>query len=148
MADTHQLLEKAERLELLAQQIYEALSQRFGGETREVFQRLAAEESQHASRVRLLGARYRQDRRLVTSLAIDTPLLDRLLVEAGEALEAVRAGAWDGDAAAAMASAAELESRFCQAHAQSLSQGAMPELRSFFEQLASQDKAHARLLTK
>jgi rubrerythrin len=144
MATNYQLLEKAERLELLAQQIYEALSQRFGGETRETFQRLAAEESQHASRVRLLGARYRQDRRLVASLAID----DRLLAEAGEALAAVRAGAWDGDASAAMASAAELESRFCQAHAQSLSQGAMPELRSFFEQLASQDKAHATLLKR
>ena len=108
--------------------------------------RLAAEESQHASRVRLLGARYRQDRRLVASLPIDTPLLDRLLVEAGEALVAVRAGAWDGDARAAMASAAELETRFCQAHAQSLAQGALPELRAFFEQLASQDKAHAALL--
>ena len=49
------------------------------------------------------------------------------------------------DAAAAMASAAELENRFCQAHAQSLSQGALPELRAFFEQLAAQDKAHAAL---
>jgi rubrerythrin len=148
MADNHQLLEKAERLELLAQQIYEALARRYGGETRETFQRLAEEESQHASRVRLLGARYRQDRRLVAELAIDTPLLDRLLIEAGEALAAVRAGAWDGDAPAAMASAAELESRFCQAHAQSLSQGSLPELKAFFEQLAAQDKAHATLLKK
>lgn len=146
MADNHQLLEKAERLELLAQQIYEALAQRYGGETREIFQKLAAEESQHASRIRLLSARYRQDRRLVASLAVDTPLLDRLLIEAGEALVAVQAGAWDGDARAAMASAAELETRFCQAHAQSLAQGALPELRAFFEQLAAQDKAHAALL--
>jgi hypothetical protein len=37
---------------------------------------------------------------------------------------------------------------FCQAHAQSLSQGALSELRAFFEQLASQDKAHAALLRK
>ena len=146
MSSNYQLLENAERLELLAQLIYEALSGRFGGEPREIFKRLAAEESQHAARVRLLAARYRQDRRLVASLGVDTPLLDRLLVEAEEALAAVNAGAWDGDPKAALASAAELEDRFCQAHAQSLSQGSHPELRAFFEQLASQDKAHAALL--
>lgn len=146
MATNYQLLEKAERLELLAQLIYEALSGRFAGETREIFKRLAEEESQHAARVRLLAARYRQDRRLVATLMVDTPLLDRLLIEAEEALAAVNAGAWDGDARAALASAAELESRFCQAHAQSLSQGANGELRAFFEQLAAQDKAHAALL--
>jgi rubrerythrin len=146
MTTNYQLLEKAERLELLAQRIYEALSERFGGETRDLFRRLAAEESQHASRVRLLAARYGQDRNLVASLSVDTPLLDKLLIEAEEALAAVKAGAWDGDPKAALASAAELESRFCQAHAQSLSQGAQPELRAFFEQLAVQDKAHAELL--
>jgi rubrerythrin len=146
MSSNYQLLEKAERLELLAQQIYEALSERFGGETRELFRRLAAEESQHASRVRLLAARYRQDRKLMASLTVDTPLLDKLLIEADEALAAVKAGAWDGDPKAALASAAELESRFCQAHAQSLSQGSQPELRAFFEQLAVQDRAHAELL--
>jgi hypothetical protein len=47
-----------------------------------------------------------------------------------------------------MASAAELENRFCQAHAQSLSKGSLPELKAFFEQLAAQDKAHAALLRK
>jgi rubrerythrin len=146
MSTNYQLLEKAERLELLAQLIYEALSLRFSGEPKEIFKLLAAEESQHASRVRLLAARYTQDRKLVGSLAVDTPLLDRLLVEAEEALAAVKSGAWDGDAQAAMASAAELENRFCQAHAQSLANGGQPELRAFFEQLAAQDKAHAALL--
>jgi rubrerythrin len=146
MATSYQLLEKAERLELLSQQIYEALAGRFGGETRELFERLAAEERQHAARVRLLSARYRHDRRLVASLPADTTMLDRLLDEAAEALAQVNAGAWDGDPRAALAGAAELESRFCQAHAQSLSQGASSELRTFFEQLAAQDKAHAALL--
>ena len=146
MSSNYQLLEKAERLELLAQLIYEALADRFGGATRETFKRLASEESQHASRIRLLAARYGQDRSLVASLAVDTPLIDRLLVEAAEALAAVKSGSWDGDPQAALAGAAALENRFCQAHAQSLSKDAHPELRAFFEQLAAQDKAHAALL--
>jgi rubrerythrin len=146
MASTYQLLEKAERLELLAHQIYLVLAGRFGGETRELFRRLAAEEEQHAARIRLLTARYRQDRRLVASLAADTTLMDRLLIEAEEALAAATAGAWDGDPKAALLGAAELERRFSQAHAQALSQDAHPDLRAFFEQLAAQDKAHLALL--
>jgi rubrerythrin len=146
MGSTYQLLEKAERLELLAQDLYLALAGRFGGEARELFKRLAAEEAQHAARVRLLAARYRQDKKLVASLAADTTLMDRLLVEAEEALAAALAGAWDGDPQAALQGAAELERRFCQAHAQSLSQDAHPDLRAFFEQLAAQDKAHEALL--
>ena len=146
MASTYQLLEKAERLELLAERLYLALSGRFGGETREVFRRLADEEAQHAARVRLLTSRYRRDRKLVVSLAADTTLLDRLLVEAEETIAAVEAGAWDGDAQAALHRAAELERRFCQAHAQSLARDGHPDLRAFFEQLAAQDKAHEALL--
>jgi rubrerythrin len=146
MPATYQLLEKAERLELLAQQLYQALSGRFGGEAREVFKRLAAEEAQHAARIRLLTARYRRDRKLMASLAADPSILDRLLVEAEEVLAAVNAGAWDGDPQAALRRAAELERRFCQAHAQSLAQDAHPDLRAFFEQLAAQDKAHEVLL--
>jgi rubrerythrin len=146
MGSTYQMLEKAERLELLARDLYVALAGRFGGETRELFKRLAAEEAQHAARVRLLVGRYRQDKKLVASLAPDTTLMDRLLVEAEEALAAALAGAWDGDPQAALRGAAELERRFCQAHAQSLTQDAHPDLRAFFEQLAAQDKAHEALL--
>ncbi len=146
MGSTYQLLEKAERLELLAERLYLALAGRFDGEAGELFRRLAAEEAQHATRVRLLAARYRLDKRLVAALSADTTLLDRLLVEAGEALAAVEAGAWDGDPKAALRAAAELEQRFGQAHAQALSQDAHPDLRAFFEQLAAQDLAHRDLL--
>ena len=146
MASTYQLLEKAERLEGLAERLYLALAGRFGGDAKALFLRLAGEEAQHAARIRLLTARYRQDKRLVASLSADTTLLDRLLVEADEALAAVTAGAWDGDPQAALVSAAALERRFCQAHAQSLSQEAHPDLRAFFDQLAAQDRAHAELL--
>jgi rubrerythrin len=146
MASTYQLLEKAERLELLAERLYQALAGRFGGEARALFQRLAAEEAQHASRVRLLSARVRQDRKLVATLAADTTMLDRLLLEAAEALAAANAGAWDGDPQAALRAATALEQRFGLAHAQALSAEAHPQLRAFFEQLAAQDKAHEALL--
>lgn len=146
MASTYLLLEKAEKVELLAERLYRALAGRFGGEAKALFLRLAEEEAQHAARVRLLYVRVRQDRRLVASLAADTTLLDRLLVEAEEALAAVDAGAWDGDPGAAISGAAELERRFCQTHAQTLPRDAHPELRAFFDQLAAQDRAHAELL--
>lgn len=146
MASTYQLLQKAERLELLAERLYQALAGRFGGPARELFLRLSAEEAQHAARIRLLAARYRQDKKLVAGLSADTTLLDRLLLEADEALAAVNAGAWDGDPDVALHSAAELERRFCQAHAQALSAEAHPDLCAFFEQLAAQDRAHQELL--
>lgn len=146
MASTYQLLEKAEALELLAEQLYQALAGRFGGEARALFLRLAGEEAQHAARVRLLAARSRHDRRLVASLAGDSHFLDALLAEAGEALGEVQAGRWDGDSEAALARAATLERAFCSAHAQTLSAEAHPELRGFFEQLAAQDRAHEELL--
>lgn len=146
MASTYQLLGKAERLELLAEQLYLALEGRFGGETKALFHRLAGEEAQHAARVRLLAARYRQDKRLVASLAADTRTLDALILEAEAAVAAAVAGAWDGDAGAAIEAAAGLERRFCTAHAQVLSEGGHPELRAFFDLLATQDKAHLELL--
>jgi rubrerythrin len=146
MASTYQLLEKAEQVELLAEQLYLALAARFDGEPKSIFRRLAAEEAQHATRIRLLSARYRQDKKLVATLAADTALLDRLLLEAGEALAAAKGGAWDGAPEAALESAAALERRFCQVHAQVLSQAGHPELRAFFDQLAAQDRAHLELL--
>jgi rubrerythrin len=146
MGSTYQLLEKAEQIELLAERLYRRLAERFAGDARATFQRLAEEEAQHAARIRLLAARYRHDKRLVRSLAADGALMDRLLVEGEEALAAVRAGAWDGDPAAALRRAAALERRFGLVHAQVLAQEGHPELRALFEQLAAQDRAHLALL--
>jgi rubrerythrin len=146
MASTYQLLEKAVQVELVAEQLYRALAERFAGDAKALFRRLADEEGQHAARIRLLAARYLQDRRLMPSLDSDLSLLDRLLREAEEALGVALGGAWDGDAPAARAAAVELERRFCMVHAQVLSGDGHPELRAFFDQLALQDKAHHDLL--
>ncbi|HET9551832.1 MAG TPA: ferritin family protein [Anaeromyxobacteraceae bacterium] len=148
MGSTYSLLERAERLERLASEIYLALASRYGGEIKALFERLAIEEAQHANRVRLLASRYRHDSRLVASVPGCTAELDALAAEAELVLRSVVEGAWDGDADAALRRAAELEARFSQAHASSLSRDAHPELLAFFEQLAAQDEAHRRLLER
>jgi rubrerythrin len=148
MASTYQLLQKAEKLELLAAELYHALAERFGGEARSLFLRLAQEEGQHACRIRLLAARYRHDTKLVATMTAETHEIDALLADASQSLEAVRRGEWDGDQEAALVRAAELEARFCKAHAQSLTRDAHPELLAFFEQLAAQDEAHRQLLAR
>ncbi len=146
MASTYELLDTAERIELTAEQLYQALAARFAGEPRALFQRLAGEEAQHAARIRLLSARYRHDRRLVATALGDLDLLERLLGEAQAALQEVLGGRWDGDETAARRGAVELERRFCVVHAQVLSREGHPELRGFFEQLSAQDEAHRALL--
>jgi hypothetical protein len=146
MASITQLLDKAERLELLAAELYQALAGRFGGEGRALLTRLAQEELQHASRVRLLGTRLRHDRRLASAVAADPAVLDAMIAEARAAVHEILAGGWDGDLEAALRRSGELELRFGAAHAQSLATDAHPDLRAFFEQLAAQDEAHARLL--
>jgi rubrerythrin len=146
MATTYQLLQKAEQLELLAGQLYQALAGRHAGPARDLFERLAGEEVQHAARIRLLAARYRQDPRLFSAAVTDGAQLDALLVEAAALIEAVRAGQWDGDPAESLRRAADLERRYAVAHAQVLTQEAVPGLRAFFEQLAAQDRAHLELL--
>jgi rubrerythrin len=148
MASTYQLLQKAEKLELLAAELYRALAERYAGEARALFLRLAQEEGQHATRIRLLAARYRHDTRLVATMSTESHELDALLEEAAQLLEAVRRGEWDGDQEAALARAAELETRFCLAHAHCLTRDAHPELLSFFQQLAAQDEAHRQLLAR
>jgi len=146
MATTYQLLDKAERLELLAALLYRALAGRHTGEARALFERLSEEEEQHGARVRLLKARSIQDSKMIGASAAGAALFDRLIEEAEAAVRAVEAGQWDGEPRAAYIRAAELEERFAVAHAQALSKDALPGLREFFEQLAAQDRGHRELL--
>ena len=146
---TYQLFERAEQLELVAARIYEELAVRFSSNAgaHDLFKRLAAEELQHASRVRLLAARYRQDSRLLGAISSSAEVLQELVEAASAALAAVQAGAWDGDAERALGRASELELRFAEGHAQALIREANPDVRRFFEQLAAQDRAHLALLS-
>ncbi len=148
MATTYQVFEAAERVEVLSAAIYAALSRRFASDpdARALFARLEAEELQHASRVRLLAARYRHDPRLLEKLEVDARALDELAAEAEAVLRLVRADEWAEDLAEAKRTLAALEDRFSLAHAQLLAGAAHPALRDFFEQLAAQDAGHRELL--
>ncbi len=149
MATTYKLFETAERIEATAAEIYHVLADQLSGdpEAQDLFQRLEAEELQHASRVRLLAARYRHDPRLLGP-SPDSAGLDRLLSEAQQALAAVRAGAVARTPAEARAWAAELEETFARAHAELIASAGHPGLREFFTQLAEQDRGHRELKGK
>ncbi len=148
MASTFQLFEKAEQLEVLCAGIYRALARQFRSdpEARDLFQRLEAEETQHAVRVRLLAARYQHDSRLLEAAAVAAHHLDELLAEARQVLSRIDSGAWGASLEVVKGELAELEERFSAAHAHVIASAANPALRSFFEQLARQDKAHGELL--
>jgi rubrerythrin len=148
MATTYRVFELAEGLELLAASIYRAAAEAFAWdvEARALFARLAEEEDQHASRVRLLAARYRTDPRLVPAGVADLAELEGLRAEGEAILAAVRAGEWGRDLGRAREKLAALEWRFQKAHAQALARQSNPVLREFFDQLAAQDEAHWKLL--
>jgi rubrerythrin len=148
MSSTYRLFELAEGLEVLAASIYRAAAEAFSWDAtaRALFIGLAHEEEQHASRVRLLAARYRGDPRLVPAGVADLGELEALQAEGEAILAAIRAGEWGRDLARAREKLAALEWRFQRAHAQSLARHSNPALREFFDQLAGQDEAHWKLL--
>jgi rubrerythrin len=146
VSTTWQLLERAERVEVASARIYGALARRFRAspDVRALFARLELEEQQHASRIRLLAAHYRDDSKLPLEASADE--LEACLAEAARTLEEIEAGRWTDDLDEIRRRLRELEDRLSRAHAELLAKGAPPSLRSFFETLAQQDEAHARLL--
>jgi len=147
LASTYQIFERAERIELVAAAIYQALAERFAAdpEARAFLQRLQAEELQHASRVRLLAARYRHDPRLLDRLVPGVRELESLEAECEAVLAAARAGQWGRDLEDVYRLLGALEDRFARAHADLIAREGNAELRAFFVQLAAQDQAHARI---
>ncbi len=149
MPTTYKLFETAEQIEGVCAETYRLLAEQLSGDpaTRELFERLAREELQHASRVRLLAARYRHDPRLLGA-PVDLAGLDHMLAEALEVLSAVRNGSYARTPEEARARAAEWEERFANAHAELITRQGHPALREFFTQLAAQDRGHHELLRK
>lgn len=137
----------AERIETIAANIYALCAQQFASDAqaRALFARLEAEEQQHASRIRLLAARYRTDRKLLERFAGGGELEECLRIAEAALAEASR-GAWGSDLRAVKGRLAELETQLSRAHAQVIAQDGHPALRDFFQQLALQDEAHVQLL--
>jgi hypothetical protein len=141
-------LRAAERMETVARDLYADLSVAFSEvpPLRLLFQRLAAEEEQHAMRIRLLerhqgrsawpreaGDRFRND---CDSMVAEIEVLRR---EFG-------ALTGPGDANTVLRRLSELEDRFASIHAQDLARFAGPEVQKLFATLALQDAAHRDLI--
>ncbi|HEX9052444.1 MAG TPA: hypothetical protein VF841_18100 [Anaeromyxobacter sp.] len=147
MATNFEVLERAEKVELLTAELYAAFARHFCADPSalQLFTRLRDEEQQHASRVRMLAVQARQDRKLLAKIAVDTSRIDAIVREIGGIIAAVEAGEWRLGLPETRKELMELEERCASAHSDGL-QGVHASLRAFFEQLASQDRAHQELL--
>ena len=147
MTTNFDILERAEKVELLTSELYAAFARHFCADPSalQLFKRLAEEERQHAARVRMLAAQSRRDSKLLARITVDPHCIDALVREIGAVIAAVAAGQWRLDLPATREVLMELEERCARAHTDGL-EGLDPALRSFFKQLAMQDKAHEELL--
>ncbi|MBI5070923.1 MAG: hypothetical protein HZB56_22095 [Deltaproteobacteria bacterium] len=141
------VLEKAEQVERAAALAYRAGATALQGLPQgALLLRLAEEEDQHATRVRLLAARYRHDARLFQNVHFKLVMLDAELARWGEVRQEIEAGRYAGDAPGLLARLAALEEQSAQSHAQVLAAAADPVVAEFFLKLAEQDRAHRELL--
>jgi rubrerythrin len=147
MTTNFEILDEAEKLELLASEIYAAFAKRFGDDAEAVklFTQLRDEEQQHAARIRMVAAQTRRDSKLLGKISFDVKAMDDVTQEMVTILLNVRAGRWKADLAQTKRLMLDLEERCSRAHAQGLL-GLNESLKKFFEALALQDKAHAELL--
>jgi rubrerythrin len=138
-------LESAEQLELLAAELYRLAAARFStdAEAKSLFERLHAEEMQHAYRIRTLRSQSSKDSKLARGLALDPVRLGEALRLGEEAKDQIRQAL---SLAGALAHLLSLEKAFCLAHAETVTAEADPRLQSFFAALARQDTEHCRLL--
>ena len=74
MLTNFDILDRAERLEVLAAELYAAFAIRFADDASaaKLFGRLREEEHQHAARVRMLAAQARRDGKLLGKIQADT----------------------------------------------------------------------------
>jgi rubrerythrin len=148
MATTSGFLAAAERMETVANRLYEDLAVAYAGQPdlHQLFRRLAAEEAQHAMRIRLLQ-RHRGNsawpRDVVERFGRD---VDLVVTE----MEAIRTELGMSrppeDATDLLRRLATLEDRSRSVHAQDLARHAGPEVESLFSTLALQDSAHGVLI--
>lgn len=136
------------RIECLAQELYAGLAVAFLHQPylRELFERLAAEEGQHAMRIRLLErhqgkAPWAQE--TINRVSTD---LDAMAAELTAMQESFRKLSLAADARPVLRRLAEMEERFGSVHAEHLARSADPEIQKLFTALAEQDARHRELI--
>jgi rubrerythrin len=143
-----QCLHLAERVEALAQELYAFLAEAFAAEPAlaSLFRRLAAEEGQHALRIRLLdrhGGRSPWPPDVAERSCADLEAMAREVEEMRGEFSGLGP---EPDAGRVLGRLVSMEERFHSAHAQELARCAAPEVERLFTSLAAQDAAHQELL--
>lgn len=145
-----QCLGAATRIESLAQELYAGLATTFQHQPylRDLFSQLAAEEGQHAMRIRLLERH--QGRAPWPPDAIDRISAD--LDAVGEELVAMKASfrtlSPAADARTVLRHLAGMEERFGSIHAEELARSSEPDVQNLFAALAQQDVRHRELIQR
>lgn len=138
----------AERAELLAAKIYEALAARFPDdpEAAAVFRRLREEELQHAFRVRMLLGKFMSQPAAFIDLGVDSEFLDAALATAEATLLDLERNGKTLTFEQACAVALELEHTLAVSSSAMMTAEADPGIKRFFASLVEQDKSHEDLL--
>jgi rubrerythrin len=140
--------DRAEAVEHAAARLYRQLAQRFDQQSdiAKTFRELAGEEDQHALRVRMLRDRYSQKPSAAGEITLDCDAIEGLLAEAALLEELFAREPFTISVEEATRFMMQIEDRFSEAHAHAMASTSSPEVRAFFEMLAKQDAAHARVL--
>jgi len=148
MATIIGFLAAAEHMEAVAHQLYEELAVAYAGqlELHQLFQRLAAEEAQHAMRIRLLqrhggGAAWPRD--VAERFGSEVHLI---VAEMESIRRELRMTPPPDDATDLLRRLAAMEDRSRSVHAPDLARHAGPEAEKLFSTLALQDSAHRVLI--
>lgn len=141
-------MQAAQRMETVAQGLYADLSVAFSEHPRlrRLFQRLAAEEEQHAMRIQLLqrhGGKFAWPRDVLERFCGQC---DAMAAEIEVLRKELGPFPASNDAMSVLRRLAEMEDRFCSIHAQDLARNAGPEVQALFASLATQDSAHRELI--
>lgn len=143
-------LRAAARIESLARDLYAELSGIFTHQPflRDLFEKLAVEEAQHAMRIRLLerqhGRRPWSEEKL---RELETELRE-MTAEVEAVRKLARSAAGGRDAGALLRRLTAMEARFGAIHAEELARSAAPEVQRLFASLAKQDAKHSEMLRK
>ncbi len=145
---TWECLERAARIEDLAGDVYSRLADRLAHDSpfRDLFVRLASEETEHGRRIRLLGRHVGRAAWPARTMERIGEQLERLAgslaVMAREAEDRDRTE----DPAALLRWVVDVERSLGSVHAEALCECLDPEVRRLFASLARQDSAHRILL--
>jgi rubrerythrin len=148
MTSAYEIFARAERIERAGAELYRRIAERFpwSAEDLATLKRLAEEEIQHATRVRLLAAHYRNDPKLFTVSRLDEERLAEVEALAWRLADDVERGRWDRDLRGLKAHLADLEAQVGASHADVLARCADVRIAEFFRELARQDHEHHAMI--